>query len=128
MNNQIIIFDTTLRDGEQSPGFTMTHSQKIEMALQLEILGVDVMEAGFPISSKGDWNAVNDIAKQVKDVTIAGLARAKENDIDAVASAIKPANRGRIHTFISTSDLHIDHKLKSCAPTPIIYAVLLKPP
>lgn len=111
-DNNIIIFDTTLRDGEQSPGFSMSCNQKVEMAVQLERLGVDIIEAGFPISSKGDWDAVNQIAKTLKTPIVTGLARAKTKDIDAVVSAISIAQRPRIHTFISTSDMHIIHKLK----------------
>lgn len=111
-NNQIIIFDTTLRDGEQSPGFSMNTNDKIHMAQRLSHLGVDVMEAGFPIASPDDWNAVHEISKIIKGTVIAGLARSSEKDITAAASAIKPAERGRIHTFIATSDLHMKHKLK----------------
>lgn len=110
--DRVIIFDTTLRDGEQSPGFSMTRAEKITMAIQLERLGVDVIEAGFPVSSPGDWQSVNEIAKTVKNAKIAGLARSKKGDIDAAASAIEPASQKRIHTFISTSDLHMAAKLQ----------------
>jgi len=113
MNEKITIFDTTLRDGEQSPGFSMTKNQKIDMALQLGQLGVDVMEAGFPIASEGDYESVSQIAQNVKESVVTGLARANQKDIEAVASATKSAERRRIHTFISTSDLHIQFKLKS---------------
>src|SRR5512144_2892647 len=101
--NRIIIFDTTLRDGEQSPGASMNLEEKVRIALLLEEMGVDVIEAGFPIASPGDFEAVLAIAKAVKASTICGLSRASRGDIDRVAEAIKPAVRGRIHTFISTS-------------------------
>lgn len=109
--DQIIIFDTTLRDGEQSPGFSMNTQDKITMAMQLETLGVDVMEAGFPAASPDDWNAVHEISKIVKNSTIAGLCRSRPEDIEAVVSATAPAARRRIHTFIATSDLHMQVKL-----------------
>jgi 2-isopropylmalate synthase len=111
-NNDIIIFDTTLRDGEQSPGASMNLSEKIRIAEVLEDMGVDVIEAGFPIASDGDFEAVNEIAKLVKGSTICGLARSSKGDIDRCAEAIKPAERGRIHTFISTSPLHMKYKLQ----------------
>src|SRR5580700_7830956 len=100
-SNRVIIFDTTLRDGEQSPGAAMNLEEKLRIARILEELGVDVMEAGFPIASKGDFEAVHEIAKLVKNSTVCGLARAQVADIERVAEAIKPAARGRIHTFIS---------------------------
>ncbi|MBU0952547.1 MAG: 2-isopropylmalate synthase [Elusimicrobia bacterium] len=112
MKNKIIIFDTTLRDGEQSPGASLNVEQKIEIAHQLARLGVDVMEAGFPISSPGDFEAVKAVAKEVKGPIIAGLARTIEKDIEVCGMAIKPAKRGRIHTFIATSDIHLRYKLK----------------
>ncbi|MBT3915846.1 MAG: 2-isopropylmalate synthase [Rhodospirillaceae bacterium] len=111
-NNDIIIFDTTLRDGEQSPGASMNLSEKIRIAEILEDMGVDVIEAGFPIASDGDFEAVNEIAKIVKGSTICGLARSSKGDIDRCAEAIKPAASGRIHTFISTSPLHMKFKLQ----------------
>lgn len=110
--NRVIIFDTTLRDGEQSPGAAMNLDEKRRVALLLEELGVDVMEAGFPISSAGDFEAVHEIAKVVKNSTVCGLARAHEKDIARAAEALKPAPRKRIHTFISTSPLHMKHKLQ----------------
>jgi 2-isopropylmalate synthase len=110
--NRIVIFDTTLRDGEQSPGASMNLEEKVRIAQVLEEMGVDVIEAGFPISSRGDFEAVNEIAKQVKRSTVCGLARAVRKDIEEVAGAIAPAPRGRIHTFISTSPLHMKFKLQ----------------
>ena len=110
--DNVIIFDTTLRDGEQSPGCSMNLDEKLELAILMDEMGVDVIEAGFPIASKGDFEAVNEIAKLLKTSTIAGLCRAKEADIEAVAEATKHANNKRIHTFISTSDLHMKHKLQ----------------
>lgn len=104
--NRVLIFDTTMRDGEQSPGATMTHEEKIELAELLEEMGVDIIEAGFPIASEGDFNAVNEIAKRSKSSVICGLARAKVNDIDRCWAAVKNAPRPRIHTFIGTSPLH----------------------
>jgi 2-isopropylmalate synthase len=106
------IFDTTLRDGEQSPGFSMNTEEKIRMARQLAKLGVDVIEAGFPISSKGDLEAVQVVAKEIRDVPIAALARAKKQDIDAALEALKPAVEPRLHIFLATSDLHLNVKLK----------------
>lgn len=113
MIEDIIIFDTTLRDGEQSPGCAMTTPEKIEMALQIERLGVDVMEVGFPIASQGDFNAVSHIAQTITTSKIAALARANENDIAVAAESIAHARQPRIHTFIATSDLHIEDKLKT---------------
>ncbi len=110
--NRVIIFDTTLRDGEQSPGCAMNLEQKLKMARILDELGVDVIEAGFPIASPGDFEAVNEIAKVVKNATVCGLSRAKQADIEASGEAIKPAESKRIHTFISTSPLHMKYKLK----------------
>lgn len=108
---RIAIFDTTLRDGEQSPGATMTPDEKLRMAHQLDALGVDVIEAGFPVSSPDDFNAVKRIAKEVRRPVIAALARAKDEDIDRAAEALEGAERWRIHTFIATSDIHLKHKL-----------------
>ncbi len=110
--NRIIIFDTTLRDGEQSPGASMNLDEKLRIAAVLEEMGVDVIEAGFPIASDGDFEAVHEIAKVVKNSTVCGLARATRGDIERAAEAIKPADRGRIHTFISTSPLHMEYKLQ----------------
>jgi 2-isopropylmalate synthase len=109
---QIRIFDTTLRDGEQSPGFSMNINEKVRMARQLEKLGVDVIEAGFPVASQGDFEAVSQIARAVTGVQVAGLARANERDIDRAWEAIREARRPRIHTFISTSDIHLTHQLR----------------
>ena len=111
-NDKIYIFDTTLRDGEQSPGFSMNIDEKLHFANQLIKLGVDIIEAGFPIASKGDFEAVEKIAKTAKGVQIAGLARANFEDIDTAWEAIKHAEQPRIHTFISSSDIHIDYQLK----------------
>jgi 2-isopropylmalate synthase len=109
---QVIIFDTTLRDGEQSPGASMTLEEKLEIAKLLEEMGVDVIEAGFAIASKGDFEAVNEIAKIVTDSVVCSLARAGRKDIDRAAEALVPARRKRIHTFLSTSPLHMKHKLR----------------
>jgi 2-isopropylmalate synthase len=105
------IFDTTLRDGEQSPGFSMKTEEKIRMARQLAKLGVDTIEAGFPISSRGDLEAVQAVAREVRDVPIAALARAKKLDIDAAVEALQPAAASRLHIFLATSDLHLQVKL-----------------
>ncbi len=104
--DHVLIFDTTLRDGEQSPGATMTHEEKLEIAELLDDMGVDIIEAGFPIASEGDFRAVSEIAKRSKNATICGLARANFKDIDRCAEAVKFANSGRIHTFIGTSPQH----------------------
>src|SRR5690242_10235267 len=104
--NRVHIFDTTLRDGKQSPGISLNASEKIEIAQQLARLGVDVIEAGFPIASPGDFEAVQRIAREVEGPTICGLARAQAPDIDAAWNAIKDSEQPRIHTFISTSDIH----------------------
>ena len=110
--NNIVIFDTTLRDGEQSPGASMNLDEKIRIAQVLEAMGVDVIEAGFPIASEGDFEAVSEISKIIKDSTVCGLARATRGDIERCAEAIKDAPRGRIHTFLSTSPLHMEYKLQ----------------
>ena len=110
--DRVIIFDTTLRDGEQSPGCSMNLGEKLRIAEVLASMGVDVIEAGFPIASEGDFEAVNAIAKTVKGPTICGLARATKGDIDRAAEALKPAERKRIHTFLSTSPLHMKYKLQ----------------
>ena len=112
MSRKIRIFDTTLRDGEQCPGASMTAAEKLEVAHQLARLKADIIEAGFPISSPGDFDSVRQIAKEVKGPVICGLARAMEKDIDRAGEAIRPAARGRIHTFIATSDIHLEHKLR----------------
>lgn len=108
----IKIFDTTLRDGEQSPGASMNVDEKIQVAKQLVRLGVDIIEAGFPIASAGDFEAVKRISTEIKGATIAGLARARNEDIDRAAEALKPAESKRIHTFIATSDIHLQYKLR----------------
>ncbi len=110
--DQIIIFDTTLRDGEQSPGAAMTKEEKIRIARQLEKLGVDVIEAGFAAASPGDFDAIHEIAKIIKNSTVCSLARASENDVRRAGEAIKPAAKGRIHTFIATSKIHMENKLR----------------
>ncbi len=110
--NTIAIFDTTLRDGEQAPGYAMNLDEKVRMALQLEALGVDVMEAGFAVASPGDFASVKAVAEAVKTSGVCSLARALDKDIDASAAAIKGAARPRIHTFIATSDLHLKYKLR----------------
>src|SRR5215212_595634 len=111
--DRVIIFDTTLRDGEQSPGISLNTTEKLEIAHQLARLGVDVIEAGFPISSPGDFEAVQAIAREVQGPVIAGLARAQAPDIERAAEAVRDSDRPRIHTFISTSDIHIEHQLQS---------------
>ncbi len=108
---KLIIFDTTLRDGEQSPGASMTKEEKVRIAKALEKMRVDVIEAGFPMASPGDFDSVQTIAETVRESTICGLARALEKDIDRAGEAIKKANSGRIHTFIATSPIHMKHKL-----------------
>ncbi len=110
--NRVIIFDTTLRDGEQSPGASMNREEKVRIAKLLEAMRVDVIEAGFAIASQGDFDAIKAVAEVVKDSTVASLARAAQGDIQRAADAIKPANSGRIHTFISTSPLHMKYKLQ----------------
>ncbi len=130
--DRIIIFDTTLRDGEQSPGATLNVDEKLTIARQLARLGVDVIEAGFPFASPGDFEAVQKIAQQVgteDGPIICGLARATKQDIQAAAEAVKPAAKGRIHTFIATSDIHLEHKLRKTraevleiAPEMVAYA------
>ncbi len=111
--NRVLIFDTTLRDGEQSPGISLNTAEKLEIAHQLARLGVDVIEAGFPITSPGDFEAVQTIAREVEGPVIAGLARTHTADIEAAHGAVKDAGRPRIHTFISTSDIHITHQLQT---------------
>src|SRR3954447_22993441 len=113
MADQVHIFDTTLRDGEQSPGISLNKQEKVEIAQQLGRLGVDIIEAGFPIASPGDFEAVEAIAREVHGPVICGLARTGFQDIDAAWNAIKESERPRIHTFISTSDIHIEHQLQT---------------
>src|SRR5690348_9587056 len=110
--DRVVIFDTTLRDGEQCPGATMTHEEKLEVAELLDQMGVDIIEAGFPIASEGDFAAVQEIARRTKNAVVCGLSRAAFKDIDRCAEAIKPAKRSRIHTFISTSPVHMKWKLQ----------------
>ena len=112
-DKKIYIFDTTLRDGEQVPGCKLNTTEKVELAQQLEALGVDIIEAGFPISSPGDFHSVQEIAKIVKDVTVCGLTRAVQKDIEVAAEALRHAKRPRIHTGIGTSDFHIKSKFNS---------------
>jgi 2-isopropylmalate synthase len=110
--DKVIIFDTTLRDGEQAPGASMNLEEKLLIAKTLEKMGVDVIEAGFPIASKGDFEAVNQIARTIKNSVICGLARAKKADIETAAQALRPAKKPRIHTFLATSPIHMEFKLK----------------
>ncbi|WP_077622227.1 2-isopropylmalate synthase [Sediminibacillus massiliensis] len=109
---QIKVFDTTLRDGEQSPGVNLNQLEKLEIAKQLERFGVDIMEAGFPASSQGDFEAVRNIARTIKNVSVTGLARAKKSDIDIAWDALKDADEPRLHIFLATSPIHMTHKLK----------------
>ena len=111
-SERVYIFDTTLRDGEQSPGATMTFEEKLMVADCLDAMGVDIIEAGFPIASQGDFESVHAIASRAKNATIAGLARAINGDIDRCGEAVKHAKRGRIHTFISTSAIHLQHQMR----------------
>ncbi len=112
MSNRVFFFDTTLRDGEQSPGATMNLQEKLRIAHQLEVLGVDIMEAGFPASSQGDFESVQRIARQAKSIQVAGLCRCMDSDIDRCWEAVKDAKNPRIHTFLSTSPLHMKYKLR----------------
>ena len=123
MSDRIYFFDTTLRDGEQSPGATMNLAEKLRLARQLELLGVDAIEAGFPASSQGDFEAVQAIAAQVERAEVAGLCRAMPADIDRCWEAIKHAQKPRIHTFLSTSPLHMQHKLRKDPDTVVEMAV-----
>jgi 2-isopropylmalate synthase len=111
--NRVLIFDTTLRDGEQSPGISLNKQEKLDIAHQLARLGVDVIEAGFPITSPGDFESVEAIAREVEGPVICGLARTSAQDIDAAYNAVRDAERPRVHTFISTSDIHIEHQLQT---------------
>ncbi|OGI51322.1 MAG: 2-isopropylmalate synthase [Candidatus Muproteobacteria bacterium RIFCSPHIGHO2_02_FULL_65_16] len=112
MNDQLIIFDTTLRDGEQSPGASMTRDEKVRIARQLERMRVDIIEAGFPVASPGDFEAVKAVAAAITESAVCALARAVEKDIDRAAEALRPAKRARIHTFIATSPIHMQNKLR----------------
>ncbi|HRZ82631.1 MAG TPA: 2-isopropylmalate synthase, partial [Candidatus Hydrogenedentes bacterium] len=112
MTENVHIFDTTLRDGEQSPGASMDEATKVQMALQLDRLGVDVLEAGFPIASQQEYDAVRRVAGAVKRASVAALARALDKDIERAASALEPAVRPTLHTFIATSEIHMEHKLR----------------
>ena len=112
-NQKVFIFDTTLRDGEQVPGCKLNTKEKLELSVRLEELGVDILEAGFPVSSPGDFESVHQIAKTLKNTVVCGLSRAVQNDIEVAAAALKPAKRFRIHTGIGTSDLHIKYKFNS---------------
>ncbi|BBF87313.1 2-isopropylmalate synthase [Aquitalea magnusonii] len=123
MGDRLYIFDTTLRDGEQSPGASMTKEEKIRIARQLERLGVDVIEAGFAAASPGDADAIRAIAEVIKDSTVCSLARANERDVRAAGEAIKPAARGRIHTFIATSPIHMEKKLRM-SPDEVVAAAV----
>jgi 2-isopropylmalate synthase len=123
MKDHLIIFDTTLRDGEQSPGASMTREEKVRIARQLERMRVDVIEAGFPAASNGDFEAVKAVAEAIKDSTVAGLCRAFDKDIARALEAVKPAKSGRIHTFIATSPIHMEKKLRM-APQDVIVAAV----
>ncbi|HXW55779.1 MAG TPA: 2-isopropylmalate synthase [Candidatus Cybelea sp.] len=112
MTSRVHIFDTTLRDGEQSPGFSMNRDEKLLLARQLEQLGVDVIEAGFPISSPGDLEGVRAVAAEVKSCRVAALARARQEDVDAALRALEASPKPRLHVFLATSDLHLQHKLR----------------
>jgi 2-isopropylmalate synthase len=121
--DEIIIFDTTLRDGEQSPGCSLNTAEKLEVARALDLLGVDVIEAGFPISSPDDWKAVNEVAKILTRPVICGLARCTKGDVEAAATAIAPAKRKRIHVFLATSEIHRKYKLEMAKPEIVRRAV-----
>jgi 2-isopropylmalate synthase len=121
-SDRVVIFDTTLRDGEQSPGASMTLEEKLQVAEVLDEMGVDIIEAGFPIASNGDFEAVSEVAKVVKKTVVAGLARAGNKDIDRAGEAVKHAKRPRIHTFISTSPVHMKYKLQM-EPSEVLDAV-----
>src|SRR6476660_7670295 len=110
--SRISIFDTTLRDGEQSPGCSMDLREKVRMAEKLQELGVDIIEAGFPIASEGDFEAVKAVASRCRDVKVAALCRTADQDVARAAEALAKATRPRIHTFCATSDIHLEHKLR----------------
>ena len=111
-NNRVLVFDTTLRDGEQAPGASMNQNEKLEIAFALERLGVDIIEAGFPIASPGDFDSVVLVSKNIKKSIICGLARSIKKDIDAAADSLAKAKRKRIHVFLATSKIHMEHKFK----------------
>src|SRR2546422_7136648 len=111
-SERVRIFDTTLRDGEQSPGCSMDLAEKVRLARKLQTLGVDIIEAGFPIASEGDFAAVKAVAAECREVTVAALCRTSELDVLRAAEALRGAARPRIHTFVATSDIHLDYKLK----------------
>ena len=111
-NNQLVIFDTTMRDGEQSPGASMTKEEKVRIGKLLEKMRVDVMEAGFAAASPGDFAAIEAVAEAVKESTVCSLARAVDRDIEHAAAALKKAQQARIHTFIATSPIHMKYKLR----------------
>ena len=123
MKDQLIIFDTTLRDGEQSPGASMTKDEKIRIARALERLKVNIIEAGFPAASVGDFESVQAVANVIKDSTVCGLARALDKDIDRAGEALKGAKQSRIHTFIATSPIHMQMKLNMTPEQVIEHAV-----
>jgi 2-isopropylmalate synthase len=123
MPDHLVIFDTTLRDGEQAPGFSMRLDEKVRLARQLELLGVDVLEAGFPISSQDDAEAVRQVSAAVQKPVVAALARCAKGDVDKAGESLAPARRSRIHTFIATSDLHLTHKLRMTRETCLEAAV-----
>jgi len=123
MKEKLVIFDTTLRDGEQSPGASMTKEEKVRVARQLDRMKVDVIEAGFAAASPGDFDAIHAIAGIIKDSTVCSLARANENDIRRAGEAIRPAARGRIHTFIATSPIHMEKKLRM-SPDQVVEAAI----
>src|SRR5580692_10055278 len=111
-STRIVVFDTTLRDGEQAPGFSMDVASKLNMAHALDRLGVDIIEAGFPIASPADFEATRQVARDVRRPVIAALARTRRADIEEAARALEPAERPRIHAFLATSDLHLERKLR----------------
>jgi 2-isopropylmalate synthase len=111
-SDKIQIFDTTLRDGEQSPGCSMTLDEKLTLARQIEKLGVDIIEAGFPAASDGDFESVRTVAQEIRRPSIAGLCRTRPGDLEAAAKALEVAAHPRIHTFIATSDIHMEYKLR----------------
>ena len=121
--DRVLIFDTTLRDGEQSPGASMTLEEKIQVASLLDEMGVDIIEAGFPIASNGDFESVQEVLKVVKNAVVCGLARAGEKDIDRAGEELRPAKQGRIHTFISTGRAQTDHQ-RQLAPADECYAAV----
>jgi len=121
-SDRVYIFDTTLRDGEQSPGASMTLEEKLQIAELLDQMGVDIIEAGFPAASNGDFESVAEVAKLVREAQVCGLCRANEKDLDRAAEAVRGAQNGRIHTFISTSPVHMKHKLQM-TPEQVLEAI-----